>query len=92
MGNREGIRFKHFKKINWLPVDYRVKQFIAVSVYKFANNLSPKYMEDIFKKVNNNRSSRFTGDFKLFIPNRNYDYGKIASLTWGQSFGIISIL
>ena len=42
MGNREGIRFKHFKEINWLPVDDRVKQFIAVSVYNFANNLSTR--------------------------------------------------
>jgi len=41
LGNREGIRYKHLKKINWLPVSERVKQFIAVSVYKFSNNLAP---------------------------------------------------
>ena len=50
LGNHEGIRFKHFKQINWLPVADRVNQFIAVSAYKFMNDLSPKYMEDVFKK------------------------------------------
>ena len=75
LGNREGIRFKHFKQINWLPVADRVKQFIAVSVYKFANDLSPKYMEDVFKKTNT-RASRFSSDVKLHIPNRNNEYGK----------------
>ena len=41
---------------NWLPVADRVKQFIAVSVHKFANDLSPKYMEDVFKKTNTRAS------------------------------------
>ena len=53
----------------------RVKQFIAVSVYKFANDLSPKYMEDVFKKTNT-RASRFASDVKLHIPYRNNEYGK----------------
>ena len=53
----------------------RVKQFIAVSVYKFANDLSPKLMEDVFKKTNT-RASRFARHVKLHIPNRNNEYGK----------------
>ena len=88
LGNREGIRFKHFKQINWLPVADRVKQFIAVSVYKFANALSSKYMEDVFKKTNT-RASGFTSDVKLHIPNRNNDYGKNFCLIKGHTFGII---
>lgn len=75
LGNREGIRFKHFKQINWLPVADRVKQFIAVSAYKFMNDLSPKYMEDVFKKTNT-RASRFANDVKLHIPRRTNEYGK----------------
>ena len=75
LGNREGIRFKHFKQINWLPVADRVKQFIAVSAYKFMNDLSPKYMEDVFKKTYT-RASRFANDVKLHIPHRNNEYGK----------------
>ena len=47
LGNRDGIRYKHLRQINWFPVAERVKQFIAVMVYKFSNSLSPKYMGDI---------------------------------------------
>ena len=32
LNNREGIRYKHLKDINWLPVKDRVNQFIAVIV------------------------------------------------------------
>ena len=74
--NREGIRYKHFKKINWLPITERVNQFIAVSVYKFTNNLAPKYMADIFQKNGNTRRTRRTDGTKLIIPSRNHDYGK----------------
>ena len=76
LGNREGIRYKHLRKINWLPVVERVKQFIAVSVYNFSNNLDPIYMEDTFIKSVNIRRTRFTDDSKLLIPFRNHDYGK----------------
>ena len=75
LGNREGICFKHFKQVNWFLVADRVKQFIAVSAYKFMNDLSPKYMEDVFKKTNT-RASRFANDVKLHIPHRNNEYGK----------------
>ena len=68
LGNREGIRYKHFKEINWLPIAERVKQFIAVSVYKFSNNLAPKYMDDIFQKFENTLMTRYTDKTKLAIP------------------------
>ena len=76
LGNREGIRYTHLRKINWLPVNERVNQFIATSVYKFSNNLSPKYMEDIFIKTDNCRRTRISDDTKLFIPYRIHEYGK----------------
>ena len=76
LGNREGIRYKHLKKINWLPISERVNQFIAVSVYKFSNDLAPKYMEDIFKKSNNTHRTRYTNETKLDIPMRKHEYGK----------------
>ena len=74
--NREGIRYKHFKEINWLPISDRVDQFIAVSAYKFFNNQAPIYMEDVFKKQSTNRSSRFTHESKLYLPLRKHDYGQ----------------
>ena len=76
LGNREGIRYKHLRKINWLPVAERVYQFIAVSVYKFFNALAPIYMAEIFIKSENTRTTRSTDETKLFIPLRRNEYGK----------------
>ena len=64
LGNREGIRYKHLKKINWLPVAERVNQFIAVGVYKFFNKLAPIYMAEIFIKSVNTRIPRSTDETK----------------------------
>ena len=76
LDNREGIRYKHFKKINWLPVWERVKQFIAVIVYKFLNNIAPKYMGDIFNKVQNRQRTRCADESRISIPCRKHEYGK----------------
>ena len=76
LGNREGIRYKHFAKINWLPVADRVYQFIAASVYKFFNKLAPIYMGEVFTKHENIRTTRSSNDSNLLIPLRRNDYGK----------------
>ena len=78
LGNREGIRYKHLKKINWLPVSERVNQFIAVSVYKFFNNLAPSYMKEVFTTAEKSRRTRYTNvtELKITIPRRKNDYGK----------------
>jgi len=76
LGNREGIRYKHLAKINWLPVVERVHQFIASSVYKFFNKLAPQYMEDVFKKSVNMRATRSSNNLNLTIPIRRNEYGK----------------
>ena len=76
LGNREGIRYKHLKKINWLPIQERVDQFIAVSVYKFSNNLAPKYMGDIFNRTQNRQRTRCADEYRISIPYRKHDYGK----------------
>ena len=75
LGNREGIRYKHLRKINWLPVSERVKQFIAVSVYKFFNKLAPKYMDAIYN-VHESRRTRYSDESKLNIPFRKHEYDK----------------
>ena len=76
LGNREGIRYKHFAKINWLPVADRVYQFIAASVYKFFNKLAPIYMGEVFTKHENIRTTRSSNDSNLLIPLRRNAYGK----------------
>ena len=76
LGNREGIRYKHLKEINWLPVKDRVNQFIATSVYTFFNNLAPAYMSDVFTKSGVVRLTRSSHESNLFRPSRNNKYGK----------------
>ena len=78
LGNREGIRHKHFKEINWLPITDRVDQFIAVSAYKFSKGLAPKYMNDVFKRNPSlhQRHTRYSDESKLITPHRKYDYGQ----------------
>jgi hypothetical protein len=77
LNNREGIRYKHLKEINWLPVKDRVNQFIAASVYKFINNLAPIYMADIFVKSSiSRRATRYFNESNLVLPRRVNGYGK----------------
>ncbi len=77
LNNREGIRYKHLKEINWLPVKDRVNQFIAASVYKFINNLASVYMADIFVKSNiSRRTTRSFNESNLVLPRRVNGYGQ----------------
>ena len=46
--DRSHIGKNEFEKINWLPVLNRVEQCLAVTAYNFKNDLSPKYMSDIY--------------------------------------------
>ena len=88
--NREGIRHKHFKEINWQPITDRVDQFIAVSVYKFSKGLAPKYMDDVFKRNSSlhQRHTRYSDESKLSTPHRKHDYGKNCLSYGEQPFGI----
>ena len=53
---RTHISAIHFNKINWLPVEHRVELCTATTVFKFWNQLTPSYFEDIltpsFNKYN----------------------------------------
>ena len=42
------IRKNEFEKINWLLVSNRVDPRLAITAYNFKNDLSPKYMGDIY--------------------------------------------
>ena len=94
LGNRESIRYNHFREINWLPVAERVNQFIAASVFKFFNNLAPLYMKDIFIKAERVRITRSSNDSNLYIPRRKNDYGKnclsyMGATVWNSIHGAI---
>ena len=49
LGNREGIRYRHFKEMNWLPISKRVEQFIVISVFNFPRALH-QYILRMFSK------------------------------------------
>ena len=49
LNNRVHIGRNEFKRINWLPVNNRFKQIISSMSFKFCNNTSPPYMNDVFE-------------------------------------------
>ena len=88
LGNRESVKYAHFKEINWLSVANRVNQFMVVSVYKFYNDLAPSYMSEIFKPAARKHRTRHS-EKKLIIPTKKHDYGKnclsyMASTIWNR--------
>ena len=50
LDNRAHAGITEFKKINWLPVDYRFRQCLAANVFKFFDDKCPLYMKDVFDK------------------------------------------
>ena len=55
---RTYISARHFNKINWLPVVHRTQLFTATTVFKFWNQLTPSYFEDIFTPSFNKYNTR----------------------------------
>ena len=64
---RTHISAIHFNKINWLPVEHRVELCTATTVFKFWNQLTPSYFEDIFTPSFNkyNTRSQMASDIPL---------------------------
>ena len=50
LDNRVHVGITEFKKINWLPVDYRFRRCLAANAFKFFDDRCPLYMKDIFEK------------------------------------------
>ena len=50
LDNRGHVAITEFKKINWLPIDYRFRLCLASSAFKFFDDRSPLYMKDVFDK------------------------------------------
>ena len=46
---RAHIGQNEFEQINWLPVNDRFKQIISSMSFRFCNDASPLYMNDVFK-------------------------------------------
>ena len=71
---RTHISAIHFRKINWLPVEHRVELCTATTVFKFWNQLTPSYFEDIFTPSFNKYITR--SQMALDIPLRKTIIGQ----------------
>ena len=85
LNNRKHIGFDEFEKINWLNVNDRFHQSLAVSTFKFFNNKSPSYMSDIFIPSDNGRASTRNSFQKLSQPFRKTTQGQNAISYIGPS-------
>ena len=47
LDNRAHVGTTGFKKVNWLPFDYRFRQCLAANVFKFFDDKCPLYMKQL---------------------------------------------
>ena len=81
MNNRAHIGQNEFEKINWLPVNDRFKQIISSMSFKFCNNTSPPYMNDVFKPAGQPNTTTRASLLKLNQPlRRTYHDQNIISI------------
>ena len=73
---RAHIRQKEFEQINWLPVNNRFKQIISSMSFKFCNNTSPSYMNDVFNPAGQPNSTNRASSLKLNQPLRITNHGQ----------------
>ena len=72
LNNRAHIGLAEFEKINWLPINDRFEQCICSMTFKYFNNLSPLYMNGVFKPAGENTTAASTYLFKLSQPLPRY--------------------
>ena len=51
----EHISNEHFQKLNWLPINQKVKQCVTSTVFKFVQNKMPSLYEQVFRLAENTR-------------------------------------
>ena len=80
---------KEFEKINWLPVNDRFKQIISSMSLKFCSNMSPPYMNNVFKPAGQPNITTRASLLKLNQPLRRTNHGQnnisyIALIIWNN--------
>ena len=76
LNNRAHIGLAEFEKINWLPINGGFEQCICSMTFKYFSNLSPLYMNDVFKPAGQNTTATRTYLFKLSQPLRKINHGQ----------------
>ena len=75
LNNRAHKGRNEFEQINWLPVNDRLKQIISPMSFKFCNNTSPPYMNDVFKPAGQPNTTIRASLLKLNQPLRRTNHG-----------------
>ena len=76
LNNRAHTWQKQFKQINWLPVNDRFKQIISSMSFKFCNNTSPPYINDVFKPASQPNTTTRASLLKLNQPLQRTNHGQ----------------
>ena len=76
LNNRDHIGLTKFEKLNWLPINDHFKQCISSTTFKFFNNSSPAYMNDVFKPAGHLNTNTRASFLKLIQSLRNTNYGQ----------------
>ena len=64
------------EKLHWLPLTYRIQYKVIIFVYKALHHLSPRYICDFIKPVQNTRTLRSATHMMLEVPkSRTVTYG-----------------
>ena len=89
MNKRAHIGQKEFEQINWLPVNDRFKQIISSMSFKFCNNTSPPYMNDVFQPAGQPNTTTRASLLKLNQPFQTTNHGQnnifyIAPIIWNN--------
>ena len=80
------ISHEEFERLNWLPVTYRSKQCVNAIVFKYFNERSPNYLNEVLDvAIENNFQLR--GSFqKLKRPFRKTNTGLLPLSYIGATF------
>ena len=89
LNNRTHIGRNEFEQISWMPVNDRFKQIINSISFKFCNNTSPPYMNDVFKPAGQPNTTTRASLLKLNQPLRRTNHGQnnisyIAPIIWNN--------
>ena len=76
LGNRSHIGQDELLRINWLNVEDRVGQCASVQAFKFFNNTTPLYMDDIFGPAELSNLSTRNSFQRLKQPFRKTNQGQ----------------
>jgi hypothetical protein len=72
-------RISHIRKdLHWLPIHARIKFKILNMTWKSLNNQSPKYLSEMLRINNHERSTRSTNQNLLHIPRSQTKFGERA--------------